>query len=294
LENDIEKKHKTIIAEIDKKIKRQETKEKKNKKIEKKEEKNIICPHCNTIITVEYDSSQKIEIKCPICGNKGITKSESNKATFEKPVTKKTNIKKTKQADKLETHPPKNLSSFIRSNFITLILITIGIILLYNPTTQNIKISFTLILIGLILMFILTEESPSKILKIRLNKTSDLKSNYKHVFRKNNKHIDAFNKKNLNQLNRIEHESFKKINLSISHTITFAYIIWIILLFFITNDKELEVFFVLILIGMLIVRELTDELTSIRLKHRMDGFIYVFLTVFIWIIGEKIINILNM
>ena len=45
---------------------------------------------------------------------------------------------------------------------------------------------------------------------------------------------------------------------------------------------------------MLIVRELTDELITIHLKHRMDGFIYLFLIAFIWVVGEKIINVLNM
>jgi len=79
-----------------------------------------------------------------------------------------------------------------------------------------------------------------------------------------------------------------------SDTITITLVIWIIFLFFITGDTELEVFFVLIFIGMLVVKELTDELITMPLKHRMDGLIYILLLDFIWIIGEKIINILNM
>ena len=255
MENDIEKRHKAIIGEIDTKIKRQETKENKDKKIEKIEEKTIMCPYCNTIITIEYEPPQKIEINCPVCGNKGIATFKDEKKTF----------------DKVVTPLPKN-PSFVRSNIINLILITIGAVLLLNPTIPNIKISFTLILIGLILMFILPEEKPSKILKIRTNKTSSLKTHNKTVFKKNNKHIVPL----------------------ISNTITLALLIWIVFLFFITNDTEIEVFFVLILIGMLIVRELTDELTTVRLKHRIDGFILIFLLAFILMIGEKIINVLNM
>jgi len=270
LEKDVEKKHKIIIREIDKKFKREEMEEKKNEKREKKEEKNLICPHCSTIITLECEPSQKIVIDCPICGKKGITTFKNEKETFEKLETEKTNIHKEKEkkhADKPETHPPKN-PSFIRSNIINLILITVGIIFLYNPTITNIKISFTLILIGLILIFILPEESPSKILIMRTRKSSSDKVNHKSSTRSDLK-------------------SRKKIRLPISYTITLTLLIWIIFLFFITDDAELEVFFVLILIGMLVVRELTDELTTKRLKHRMDGFIYIFLITFIWIIGEK-------
>ena len=249
MEKDIEKEYKTIIAEIEKKIKREENEEKKNKKIEKVEEKNIICPHCSTIITIEYEPSQRIEIDCPICGNKGITPLETEKKTYEKQVTERTNIQneqENKHADKIETYTPK-IQSFVWSKIIGLTLITVGIIFLYNPTIPNIKISFTSILMGSIMIFILPEKS-----------------------------------------------SFNRIRLPITYTITLALLIWTIFLFFITGDTDLEVFFVLILIGMLIVKELTDEFTTKRLKHRIDGFIFIFLLAFIWIIGEKIINVLNM
>ena len=264
MEKNLEKKHKIVIREIDKKFKSEEMKENKNEKIEKTEVKNIKCPHCSAIITLESEPPfQRIVIDCPICNNKGLVLSKSEKeALLEK---EKTNIKKEKNhADKLGTPPPNN-PSFIKSNIISLILVTAGIIFLYNPTISNIKISFTLILIGLILIFISPEESSSKIFQMRTR----------------------------NSGSRSDQRFFKKIRLSISNTITLALLIWITFLFFVTGEADLEVFFVLILIGMLIVKELTDEYTTIRLKHRISGFIYIFLLVFIWIIGEKIINVLN-
>ena len=235
MEKNVEKKHNAVVTESNKKF--------------KKEEKSIICPHCSAIVTLECKPSQRIAINCPICDNEGMVSFKSEERKFEKLETEKTNIQKGKEkkhADKIGTRPPK-IQSFVRSIITGLTLITIGVIFLSNPTIPNIKISFTLILIGFILIFILPEKS-----------------------------------------------SFKKIRLSMSDTITLTLVIWIIFLFFITGDTDLEVFFVLIFIGMLVVKELTDELITIRLKHRMDGFIYVFLITFIWIIGEKIINILNM
>jgi hypothetical protein len=309
LEKDVEKKHNAVVREINKKFKMEEMKGKKNEKREKKEEKSIICPHCSAIITLECKPSQKIVINCPICGNKGMALFKSEERKFEKLETEKTDIqngKEKKHADKLGTYPPK-IPSFVRSNIIGLALLTIGVIFLSNPTIPNIKISFTLILIGFILIFILPEESSSKIFQMGAYKPSSFKINHKYVFRKSNKRFVSFKKKHQRPLKKVQRskriwdlltrldlESLKKIKLSMSDMITLTLVIWIIFLFFITGDTELEVFFVLIFIGMLVVRELTDELTAIRLKHRMDGFIYVFLVAFIWIIGEKIINVLNM
>lgn len=68
---------------------------------------------------------------------------------------------------------------------------------------------------------------------------------------------------------------------------------WILLIFIITGDANLEIFFILIFIGVLIVRELTDIYTTSNLKDRLNLFIYIFLIIFIIIVGRKIIDILN-
>jgi len=56
--------------------------------------------------------------------------------------------------------------SYIRARIIGIILVIIGVAILVNPTDLNIKISVTLILIGLFMIFMITEKSISK-------KTSD-------------------------------------------------------------------------------------------------------------------------
>ena len=77
-----------------------------------------------------------------------------------------------------------------------------------------------------------------------------------------------------------------------SEKITLIIAGWIILVLFITGDSNLEIFFILIFIGVLIVRELTDVFTTINLKDRMNIFIYLFILVFILIVGKKIISVL--
>jgi hypothetical protein len=78
----------------------------------------------------------------------------------------------------------------------------------------------------------------------------------------------------------------------ISEKITLVIALWILLILLITNDTDLELFFVLIFIGVLIIRALTDVFITTTLKHRMNLFIYLFIVVFMVIVGNKIITIL--
>lgn len=80
----------------------------------------------------------------------------------------------------------------------------------------------------------------------------------------------------------------------LSEKITVITTIWILLVMILTGEGNLEIFFILIFIGVLIIRELTDIFTSSDLKQRMNLFIYLFLFIFIIIVGNKIISILNL
>ena len=78
-----------------------------------------------------------------------------------------------------------------------------------------------------------------------------------------------------------------------SEKITLFVAVWIIVALFITGNADLEIFFVLIFVGMLIVKEFTDRFTTVHIRHRMNVFIYIFAIVFIVIIGKKIISLLD-
>ena len=56
---------------------------------------------------------------------------------------------------------------------------------------------------------------------------------------------------------------------------------------------SLEVLFVLILLGILVLRELTDLYTSKPLKDRVNFFIYTFLFIFTFIVIRKVVLILG-
>lgn len=67
---------------------------------------------------------------------------------------------------------------------------------------------------------------------------------------------------------------------------------WILFVLIITGDANLEVFFILIFIGVLIIRELTDVFSSTNLRDRMNIFIYIFLIIFMVIVGKKVLTII--
>jgi hypothetical protein len=78
-----------------------------------------------------------------------------------------------------------------------------------------------------------------------------------------------------------------------SEKITLIITLWILLVLLITQDTDLELFFVLIFIGVLIIRALADVFIPKTLKFRMNLVIYGFIIVFIVIVGNKIITILK-
>lgn len=79
----------------------------------------------------------------------------------------------------------------------------------------------------------------------------------------------------------------------LSEKITLVVAGWILIVLLITGESNLELFFVLIFIGVLVVRELTDVFTSSNLKERMNLFIYIFLIIFMVIVGKKVMEILS-
>ena len=78
-----------------------------------------------------------------------------------------------------------------------------------------------------------------------------------------------------------------------SEKIALVIAIWILIALIITRDIDYELFFVLVFIGVLIIRALTDIFITTTLKHRMNLLIYIFIIVFSVIVGNKIITIVN-
>jgi len=69
--------------------------------------------------------------------------------------------------------------------------------------------------------------------------------------------------------------------------------IWIIASYFIAFQADSEVLFILILVGFLIIKELSQEYISKNLQKRLNILLFFFFMVFLLIIAEKIALILR-
>ncbi len=78
----------------------------------------------------------------------------------------------------------------------------------------------------------------------------------------------------------------------LSEKLTLTMILLTIIFLVITQNSGLEVFVVQILIGVLIIRELSESFSSNDLKDRMNFFIYTGSLIFIIIVVRKILIVL--
>jgi len=183
------------------------------------------CPKCKQISIIENKDIQSAVFSCPNCGQKNI---------FKKPVEQQ-------EKKHVTTQKTNSLLSQISLNavIIGLILILISISLLFKQNPLNIKLSITLIILGIICPLFIIE---------------------------------------------------KKQNISMQ--ITLGTIIYIIILFLATGT-DLEIFLILIFLGVLVTKTVIDEYIPAELKTRMNLFIIVFFAIFSIIVIQRIINLIG-
>ena len=84
----------------------------------------------------------------------------------------------------------------------------------------------------------------------------------------------------------------KKIrSLPLPNTICLILILWTLFVFVVVND--LEIYIILLFIGILISREITDQYISNTYKMKLNIYILIFLVTYIILISQKIIQILQ-
>jgi len=74
---------------------------------------------------------------------------------------------------------------------------------------------------------------------------------------------------------------------------TLAFGIWILLAFILTIQAEPEILFILILIGYLIIQELSQDQLTYRFQKRLNIILVFFLIIFVIIVADKIQLILT-
>ncbi len=82
--------------------------------------------------------------------------------------------------------------------------------------------------------------------------------------------------------------------MSISQKMTVFLSLWIVLSFSVMGDSNIELLGVLILIGMLVARELSNFYIRASTRYRVNILIYIGIVFFIVIIGRKVLVILGL
>ncbi|MDG6219563.1 MAG: hypothetical protein QCI00_09015 [Candidatus Thermoplasmatota archaeon] len=249
---------------------------------EQDDSSTLQCSYCDEIITLFGPMVSDTSIACPHCGheNKFTPISELASKTIEQKESKwlKHRIQTKDDDTQTEKKASKNkIVRFLSDNLIELILISIGLAYLIDPTIANIKISFTLILIATFLLFLMTGEDELTPYSEKDYQTSD-------PFFKRKPHTHPFIKKIRSTAERIR-------SIPLSNRISIVLILWTLFLFIIT--AEIEIYFILVFIGVLITRELTDLYTSDLYKKRLNAYIILFLLAYVVLIGQKIIEIIS-
>jgi predicted RNA-binding Zn-ribbon protein involved in translation (DUF1610 family) len=230
--------------------------------MKKKQKKVALCPSCKTKVICEGEPGKKFLLSCPTCGQEVIVLFAEEEKKLEKIEGKKTRVdlkRNEKNAQRQRIYYfLVNQPDFIII-IVGIIVITIGIAFLLNPPPLTLKTSFTLIFIGYLLFFMVSESfKPNRINDSSLKKNTDL---------------------------------ITKTRLFMPEIITLSIIIWTFFLFTITSDTDFGIFFVCIFLGILAINELTDRFTTIQFNKRMNMYIIFFLIGTVIIIAQKIITL---
>lgn len=246
------------------------------KKEENNAEKNQLkfrCPQCQHIFLLDSPPVGDSIRSCPKCGQTGIIRSSEKKQNevLKTPANRFINYRGLTDTEK-ESYKP-----VLRVKFIGILFIIIGMIVLIALTPFNLKLSFTLILIGAIILGIIPDNKylfvrrKNKIKKIYFKDSQDFKNNSSIGYKLN--------------------ASPKQFG--ISEKIALAIILSIIFFYFVTGVTNIEIFLIFINLGILIIKELADEFIPDHLKKRMNILIIALLAIFLIIVIQRIINSIN-
>jgi len=247
------------------------------KNISKKEYSSTIddyqifeCPRCKEIMTIDKYPEKRVIIECPHCHQKASIvprNKQKNELIYEK-ISSIDNAVNLNLFKKEEQQIHKGFKQtflnflkqpYLRGRLFGLFLVIIGSIFYLSPTSSLItKIGVSFILIGTISFMFITEEKMPLI-------NNSLKKGKKY--------------------------RILNINLLFSEKLTLVLSIFILFIFLITDTSSLELFFILIYLGILIIKELAKDFTPIYLKRKLNMFVIGFFIIFIIIIINRIMAI---
>jgi hypothetical protein len=231
------------------------------------------CTNCQYIIAIKPDGYEKIILHCPNCGKLGVIHPLQKKQNTNDLATSNSFTTENKSI----TTRKKVFNTILGVKLLGILAIIIGIILLSDPGIFFLKTSFTLIVIGAVILAFISDNR----LPFNRSKNNDYQQNDKYSpISQNDSRIQN------------TYTSLKK-QFNIPELITMAFIFWVIFFYLITGNNNLEIFFIFIYLGLLAIKVIASESLYDPFKQRLNIFIIAFLLVFILIVIKRIISIVR-
>ncbi|HUS99526.1 MAG TPA: hypothetical protein VMY59_04320, partial [Candidatus Thermoplasmatota archaeon] len=79
----------------------------------------------------------------------------------------------------------------------------------------------------------------------------------------------------------------------VAEKIALILILWIILIYVVTGVNDIDIFFIFVYLGILLMKVFSTDYISSRLKQKINVFVIAFLVIFIIVIARRIITIVN-
>ena len=219
---------------------------------------NIKCPYCKNDITVKPNNISKNIIKCPKCD--GILYiSDLKKA---KPI-EDVNLNEIKNHNKT-----KNEEYLLSKNH----LIETKYFKIYQHEIISKLIGIIIIALGLYLLIALFYQNPKIGMALILIGISFF-------------FLISETKKN--------HEKSIIYKLIKSERITIMFSIWIFISLLISNNLDFRLFLIIVIIGFLVLKEISTSIITQELNKRMKIFVISFLVVYFMLVIEKVASFLS-
>jgi len=235
---------------------------------------SYICPNCHQqTITLENEIVEDRIITCPKCGQKGIIR----------PLQKNQNTTNTNASNliinlaNVSDERKKINVPTIEVKILGILLIFIGLVLHFIVNLISLKISFLILIIGVIIFTFIPSHRKIFINFYRNNTKEkpdhELKTHkYSFITNINNSLIQQFD---------------------ISEKIAITLILWIIFIYALTGVNDIDLFFIFVYLGILFMKVFSTEYISSQLKKRINVFTIAFLFIFLIIIMRRIISIIS-
>lgn len=234
---------------------------------------SYMCPNCRQqIITIDHEVTENIFLNCPACGKQAILR----------PFPKKQSTTRTSTTTDISVETRligerKNINLLtLEIKIFGIFLVILGCVLHFVVNLFSIKINLIVIIIGVIIFAFIP--SNRKIL---------VSFSWTDMREKQNKKLNTHHSSVINYLNNT------LLQIDISEKIAIVLILWIIFIYLLTGVNNIDLFFIFVYLGILIIKVFSNELTPVHIRKRINIFTIAFLFIFLLIIIRRILLISN-